>query len=250
MTQRDNILQELNELESFLSSYSASMPYTAPANYFDGLSEQIMRRIKALEAATPQEELEILSPFLASLHKTTPYRVNPGYFDELADKLRFTVEEESAGSEIETLSPLLSGLKKQVPYSVPAGYFDQLATGKPQERQNRGKLVSLTSHKWFRYAAAAVVTGMIAVGALLFLNRDSLSVESPEWVEKSVKKVSTDELDKFIEMTDADAQALAANTPSAEVSELARNISDEEMQDFLKDVQVIETGSEDELLLN
>jgi hypothetical protein len=51
-------------------------------------------------------------------------------------------------------------------------------------------------------------------------------------------------------MTDADAQALAANTPSAEVSELARNISDEEMQDFLKDVQVIETGSEDELLLN
>jgi hypothetical protein len=159
--------------------------------------------------------------------------------------------EQNPQEELEEISPFLGGLKKQMPYAVPANYFDDLKVKDTGSIQKPSKIVSIGSRKWLRYAAAAVITAFIATGALLFLNRDRVSIESPEWVEKSIKKVSTDELDKFIEFTDDETQVLASNAPSNEVKELVGNISDEEMQDFLKDIQAAESSSDDdELLLN
>ena len=121
MTKRDNILQELKELNSQLASYQPDQTYTVPNGYFEGLIGQVMLRIRALEAANAAEELKLLSPVLSRLSKSMPYTVPAGYFDQLEERL-----EKVTGSE-ENSSSVLNSLDKQMPYQVPAGYFDGLA---------------------------------------------------------------------------------------------------------------------------
>src|SRR5574338_326142 len=99
MAQKDNILEELNSLNSSLVKDNKN-PYQVHDGYFDGLAEQVLRRIRAMEIADPAGELTALSPFLASLPKTNPYVVPARYFEEL-DPSFVTIDDEK---EI-TLSP-------------------------------------------------------------------------------------------------------------------------------------------------
>ncbi|HEX7847246.1 MAG TPA: hypothetical protein VF476_15705, partial [Chitinophagaceae bacterium] len=202
MTQRDNILQELKELESPLAVWPVQHVYTIPAGYFDGLAEQVLNRIKALEATNVSDELLFLSPFLDAVSKEMPNNVPAGYFDELSGSMMKLVadsNEQTAKEELETLSPLLSGLKKEMPYSVPAGYFETLSA-KPET-----KIVSITSRKWFRYAAAAVIVGVVATTALLIGNNNPGSTKSfakfEKTLDKEIKKASDKELTEFVELT-------------------------------------------------
>jgi hypothetical protein len=55
MTQRDNILQELNELQSTLVNAGVENVYQAPRGYFDGLADQVLNRIRALNTEDASE---------------------------------------------------------------------------------------------------------------------------------------------------------------------------------------------------
>ena len=175
MTQKDNILQELSELKSILANSAPQNVYTVPAGYFDGLAGQVLNHIKAMEAKNAVEELGYLSPVLSKISKQMPYAVPAGYFEGLGETLLQSVRESNdyrtAKEELETLSPLLSGMKKQMPYSVPQGYFENL-TGKISAEENKQavKIISITSRKWFRYAAAAMITGLIVMAGFLYFN--------------------------------------------------------------------------------
>jgi hypothetical protein len=257
MTQRDNILQELNELGSSLSTYSLSNPYHVPGNYFEGLAGQIMARIKASEGMTSREELANLSSFVANIPPVNPYQVPAGYFDGLEKKLLQAAlqagDNQTVSEELESLSPLLGGLKKQTPYSVPDNYFENLQLNKEEKPVTTGKVVSLNTRKWIRYAAAAVVTGLVAISALLFFkNRQTIDPadKSYAWVKKNMNKVSTDELDSFINLAEQEAPVMASNNSAVEIKELIRNIPDEAIQDFLNDAQDAEPDSNDDILLN
>ena len=69
MTQKDNILQELNELNSSLASLYSKNIYTVPVGYFEGLADQVLGRIKATEATNATDELVHLPPLLSKLSK-------------------------------------------------------------------------------------------------------------------------------------------------------------------------------------
>jgi hypothetical protein len=257
MTQRDTILNELRELESTLLTASSLNMYQVPGGYFEGFAEQVMRRIKALEAGDTHEELSILSPVINSVERTTPYKVPLGYFDGLEKKLLQTVlqndTQQTAEEELESLSPLLSGLKKQNLYTVPDNYFESLSTnGSKKINRTEAKVISLGASKWFRYAAAAVITGVIAVSAVFLLKKDSINPvdKSFAWVEKSLKQVSTDDLDQFIDMSEEQSPVIASITPGKEVKELMSNLTEEELQHFLDDVKEAEPNSDDDILLN
>ena len=86
MTQKDNILQELNDLKSSLVNVTRENIYTVPVGYFDGLAAQVISRIKAMEAVTPGEELGYLSPLLGNVSKEMPYTVPADYFEGIAEK--------------------------------------------------------------------------------------------------------------------------------------------------------------------
>jgi len=232
MTQKDNILQELKELESTLANHPAQNTYTVPGGYFEGLVAQTLNRIKALEATTASEELSFLSATLNNISKETVYTVPAGYFEGLEEKILQSVSRDNnqtAKEELETLSPLLSGLKKEIPYAVPAGYFDSLQT------KQETKVVSITSHKWFRYAVAAVMVGVVATVALLINNSQRSFDKFVAKVDKEIKKASDKELIEFVELTDA-SRDMAVNGSKEDVKELLKDIPAAELQEFLEEV--------------
>lgn len=297
MTQKDNILKELQELKSSLANHtpqnvysvpagyfdglaaqmltrikameattageelfylspvvndlSKQVPYAVPAGYFEGLISQVLNRIKAMDAATASEELEMLSPLLSNISKEMPYTVPAGYFEDLSlENITADTDNLSAKEELETISPLLSSLKKEMPYSVPQGYFESLGADiHTAENKPAAKVVSLGSRKWFRYAAAAVVVGVIATIAFMFINRDKVTADQDSfaWVKKNVKKVSTEKLEEFIQLTDAEKSVASVDLKGQqEVKELVKDVPEDEIQNLLDDTKILEDADTDD----
>jgi len=272
MTQNSNILQELNDLKSILVKVAPQNVYTVPEGYFDGLADQVLNQIKAMEAVNAAEELAYLSPVLSKISREMPYTLPEGYFEGLEENLMQSVREsndylqkeslgQTAKEELETLSPLLSGLKKQMPFSVPQGYFETLPTGShglheasAKTNKPETKVVLLTSRNWFRYAAAAIITGVIALGGFMYFNsRNQVDpVEQPyAWVKKSIKKVDKAAIDAFVKLADEELpdQSVASNpVKPEEIKELMKDVSDKEIQDFLDETASAENS--DETMMN
>ncbi len=256
MTQRDNILQELRELQSKLADHTPENIYSVPTGYFDGLVEEVLRRIRALEAENAVDELACLSPLLSKLSKKMPYTVPAGYFEGMETSLISSVStgSQSAKEELETLSPLLSGLKKKMPYSVPAGYFESLGE---KRASNKTKVVSLGSRKWIRFAAAAIVTGIIVTIGFLYFSPvengpGSSFARFEKKITKEIKKTSDKELDDFIQQfSDAglDTEETVINIPDAEVKELLKDVPETELKKFLEETADTETPDAEEMLL-
>jgi hypothetical protein len=259
MSQRDKILTELKELGSSLSGFSLINTYQAPAGYFEGFSSGMLDLVKAMDAKDAREELSLLSSLVNDIDRSMPFSIPAGYFEGLEKKLMAGVlaseTEQSFDKELETLSPLLSGLKKEVPYSVPDNYFDSLVNiAKNNEPRKEAKIISIGVRKWYRVAAAAAVTGIIAISAFLFTRKDAIDpvTKSHAWIEKSLNQVSTDDLDQFIDMSDEQLPVIASVTPGKEAKELVNNLSVDQIGKFLDELN--DTGadidSEDDILLN
>jgi hypothetical protein len=253
MTQNNNILQELKELESSLAGLAAQNIYSVPDGYFEGLAGQVLNRIKAMEATNAVEELGYLSPTLSNISKQLPYIVPAGYFEGLEEKLMQTVRNsndyQTATEELETLSPLLSGLKKEMPYSVPQGYFETLAADiNTQANKTETKIISIGSRKWFRYAAAAVVVGVIATLSFMLINQDKVTADkdSYAWVKKNIKKVSTEKIEEFIQLTDEDKSVASIDTKIEDVKELMKDVPENEIQSLLNDTELLDDVNSDE----
>ncbi len=161
-------------------------------------------------------------------------------------------DELSPAEELEELSPLLSGLKKEMLYTVPQGYFENISTAVIQPK---ARVISMTRQKWFRYAAAAVVTGLIVVSGFLIFNKHA-SIDPKEksfaWVEKNLKKVSTDVIDKFVQQADVEVPAVASVDPKEtnEIKELMKDVPDKDIQKFLDETPTNETDTGDGELMN
>jgi len=254
MTNRNDILNELKELGSNLTVNPLENIYSVPQGYFEGFASQVLARIKAMEAADAKEELGHLSPYLSGLSKTNPYRVPAGYFEGLEERLKSVVHVTSdfinADEELETLSPLLQRLKKENPYNVPQGYFENFSA--PVVKQT--KVVSIASRTWFRMAAAAVMIGIVAITGVLVLNQSKVSIDKDPhaWVEKNMKKVSTEKIDEFIKMaekeTNFDGTVVSITSKPEDIKELVKDIPENELQDFLKDTEALTDESEVTLL--
>jgi hypothetical protein len=249
MAQKDNILEELKELNSGLGLAAQQNVYSVPDGYFDGLITRVMNRIKAMEAGNAVEEMGHLSPLLGRLSKQMPYVVPSNYFEGLATNVLTLVnnDEQSASEELRSISPLLGGLKKDLPYTVPQGYFENL-TQKIVAKENKpvAKVVSLTNRKWFRYAAAAMVIGIVAITSFLIINART---DSPDKIfsrmEKDVKKMDETQKDNLVDFLDAGMtgeETAQVNNPAktAEIKSLLQGISEEELKDFQEQTEDLE----------
>jgi hypothetical protein len=254
MTSRNTILNELNEIESTLGNLSPQNLFVVPYGYFEGLPARIMARIKALEAGNAKEELEYLSPMLSNLSKELPYSVPAEFFQNFADRvtqqLTANVNHKTSEEEIAELSPLLSKLKNKNPYSVPAGYFAGLATPGVKKAT---KIISITGRRWYRFAAAAVVIGIVVVSGWLLLTDQPNVMKDPQaWIKKNVnKKVSQDKIDELVTLvktegnTNINDEIKAANE-QAEIKEMMKDIPEKEIEAFLNDA-VAATSNDDDI---
>ena len=254
MKSRDNILNELSLLNSTLTQANPENVYKVPVGYFDGLAENIMSRIKTFNSSNISTELNDLYPELSTISGMSTYTVPAGYFDGLEEKIMQHVRESSdylsPQEELNTISPFLGGLKKQNPFTVPSGYFEKVSKKKPAV-----KVLSITSQRWFRYAAAAIVIVTISTAAIFYNIKKTIGPanENNAWakIEKQVKNMSDKEINDFVEFNDAGLTSIE-NTgllpvKKEELKELLSDVSDNELKNFLEQTS---DGVHDILMLN
>ena len=266
MINRNTILNELADLGSDLKDHNPQNIYAVPPGYFEGLADQILHRIKALEATNAKEELNYLSPLLGNVSKEMPYTVPAGFFQDPSDyllkKIREHEDHQTSEQEIGSLSPLLGSLKNKNPYTVPSGYFDTLETkvvrqGEDSFGDNKEtKVISITRRRWYRLAVAAVVIGIVAIGGLLFIKPGQINpVDDPHaWIEKNVKKVNKDKIDEFVSLANGDSNEKVDNeseaAKKAEIKELMKDVPEKDIEEFLNDAIVLESNSDTDGLMN
>jgi len=152
MHSNDTIQNELKELNSILAGISNKNVYTVPDGYFDVLSHDILMAVQ-------QQDIQVTD------NSTVPV----GYFDGLADSIMNKIKARSAEAES---SELLAGLKGINVYRVPAGYFENLATNITARLHQPAKVIVMERRSsFFRYAAAAAITGIIGLSVFSIFNK-------------------------------------------------------------------------------
>ena len=235
-----DIIQELSDLGSNLQGNISKNIYSVPPGYFEGFSEQMLGLIKANESLT----------WLSSLPKEMPFSVPDGYFNELDEKImeiiRSHPDYQTSREELESVSPLLSSISKRPVYSVPKGYFENFKPGVEEKKET--KVVSITGRKWLRYAAAAIIVGVILMAGLIAFNnnnKDSAGKTLAKF-EKEVKKINdVKSTDTLIDFMDAglNEKELASNQKSIktdDVQQLLKDVSIDELKDFNEESKDIE----------
>jgi len=230
-----DIIQELSDLGSNLGNISKNI-YSVPPGYFDGFSEQLLGFIKASET-------------LSSLPKEMPFNVPAGYFDQLDEKIMEIIRRhpdyQTSQEELESISPLLSSISKRPVYSVPGGYFENFTPGVDEKRT---RVVSITARKWFRYAVAAVIAGVILMAGLIAFNNDHKDPASKTLAkfEKEVKKINdVKSTENLIDFMDAglNAKEMARNNTGVKIDDvqlLLKDVSMDELKDFGEESKDIE----------
>lgn len=243
MTQKENILEELKQLNSSLAGQPQNV-YSVPADYFDGLITQVIARIKALEAADAGEELAHLSPLLHGISKQLPYSVPSNYFEGLAENVSAVVHQNdlTVQEELGNISPFLSSLKKEVPFIVPEGYFEHLTPGIIIEEKKAGvKIISLTNRTWYRIAAAALIIGLFVLAGLFYFNGNKEpGGKALAKFTRDVKKMNDVQKQDLIEFIDPEPKAIdVVQVNTAEVKTLLQGISEEELSSFQEQTEDI-----------
>ena len=231
-----------------------STPYSVPAGYFDNLAGEIMDRIKANNKSSVEEELETLSPLLSKLDKKMPFSMPEGYFEELGETVMTgTRAIDFVNDELEKHSPLMGDLKSKNVYSIPVGYFDNLPSqllAKVKEKQP-AKVVKMDfRNKFLKYAAAAVVAGVIILAGFLFINKPGGGVSTDNMVAQAddklqqeaqgqVKLLSDDELARYIDDQTSPLQELLnfsnSDLSSEDVKMMLADVPDDELKQYLED---------------
>ena len=243
------ISNELIELQSSLAGSAGHHPYSIPEGYFEDLASNILKRVRALDAVNAGEEIQSLSPLLAALPRELPYTVPARYFDSMPVNKG---EQESPGEEIAKLSPMLAGLDKKIPYSVPEDYFNNLNRPVEVVKITGAKTVRMRSRSWFRYAAAALLTGIFLTAGYLALNTEKIpGGKALAKFTRDVKKMNASQMDSVMEYVDAGLNGsenvkLNPATRNTEVKELLEGIPEEELNDFTRQTEDIS----DLLMLN
>lgn len=212
MTETNDILEELKAISPFLAGIEKLNVFEIPANYFNGLAEKI-----SFYAFLNQGKDAISSEVQS---------VPTGYFDSLSDQILAKIKSEYEGiqdTEMGELSPLLASLKDKNVFTAPEGYFENISQNifaklNPQP----ARIVSIKKLKTFwKYAAAAVLTGAITVSSLNIFNsspdmvknnsvvtessgipdyvQSSLQYKTPEQINNGIATLSDDDIINYLE---------------------------------------------------
>ena len=225
-----DIIQELSDLGSSLATAVSQNPYSVPETYFDGFAAEVLGIVRATD-------------YLSTFTRQMPYQVPAGYFEGMHERVMETIRNhadyQTSKEELESLSPLLSSLNKRPVYSVPQGYFESFNVSVKKEKPE-AKIVSIAGRRWFRYAAAAVVTGVIAMAAFLAYNNkhENAADKTLAKFEKEVKKIDdVKKTQSLIDFMDAglNQEELANNSKTIktdDVQKLLQDIPLDELKDF------------------
>jgi hypothetical protein len=235
-----SVMEELKEISPLLLEQAAAKTTSqqVPDGFFEEFPGLIMRRIRAMESDTAGEELQLLSPLLSGMEKKTPFELPDSYFNELSGNLVAGMQAvDFVKDELEDLPASLVNLKESNPYEVPTGYFETLperVLGLVRRPAQPARVVSMGQKRvWIKYAAAAVVTGLIFTAGLLYFHRPaSHGGEDPV---AGLSKVSDQEILNYLQNEDI---PLMSSSPLGSSSALANieEFSDSDIKEQMGDV--------------
>lgn len=173
MENNTDILNELRELSPAIAAMEKVNVFTVPQGYFKYLAADILMGIEtqngSVKTPSPVED------------------VPAGYFDGLAGlilaKIK-TQQTEDAATEIRAISPMLYSIQNEHVFEVPAGYFEGLSETVLNTVNPPVKVVSMKkrTNTFFKYAVAAVFTGVMALGVFKFTGNTREDIELPAYV--------------------------------------------------------------------
>ncbi len=233
----ENIIEkELRELAPVLSQMKRTHPYTVPGGYFENFSQSII--------ATCNDDVP-------RFKATVPYQPPSGYFDELPATVLNNInsQQQNTLDELLTIAPVLHSLPRTNVYTVPINYFSQLNI-QPVKKGSAKVVLLPVAKRVYRYASAAVITGILLVSGVLFFNKED-STSTPNAIVQTkfsstdLAKISEEEIAEFLNTHTSSGDVTANNAvyPDMEVEEFIQEMSDTEIQQYLK-----ETTEPDEVI--
>lgn len=212
-------------------------PYKVPEGYFENFAGNMLGRVKAMEASTLQEETEALSPLLGGLNKKVPYGLPEEYFAELPGEIIAGVHAiDFVNHELETLSPVMAAAGKNNVYQVPDDYFNHLAPALLHKatHQRSGVVHAMFGTRILRYATAALVAGVLATGAWLFLHTNYVAGNTADMV--AMKKVSNAEMVQYLENNPvalSESGVASGDLQEEDIKELLADVPETELEQYI-----------------
>ena len=274
MEPRNIILNELKGISKVLAnSYPVSVPFTVPSGYFEQFPLQVIDILKVSEAPAfpgqsrellfdvPQgyfenfadtmlakvraleNEEETISPLLASLKNKNTFSVPEGYFEGLASNITDGAKALDIVNEtLEQDESFLKGLKHLPTYQAPQGYFENFAENMLSKVQPEAKVIRMSfTRKVMRYAAAAVVAGLIIT---LGWNQWNKPVQGNTEVASTTvvpATISDNEIESFLALEHTSTASTNTVSETSEfsiepenVKDLLADVSDEELQQYVE----------------
>ena len=241
----DTILLGLQEDMAFLKPLNDFTP-DVPAGYFDQLSDKILDKIRLTEVAG--NELKNLSPILASIKKNEIFEVPKDYFELVSTQFFEHLYSISAEAEIRGLSPLLHKSFNTSTYQIPKGYFENL----PENILNIvkkpvAKIVFMQKRSLFvKYAIAAMITGVSIFGFYKYNNKPADQI-----VGNGVLASLDISIEKGIKMNDIQFNETLQNLNEVEIARyLEKNVDIIDLANVSNDLDGNNLPTEEAYLMN
>ena len=212
-----DILNELKGISPLLAGMEKLNVFTVPQGYFESLSGLILMTVKEEETG-----------FLDHISRATTATVPAGYFDGLADKILDRVraqQNETAAAELRVLSPMLYSIQNENVFKVPGGYFETLPgaiVDRIKSTQTKVIVMPKRSATFMKYAAAAVFTGLMALGVFKFTSPANTNA-GEAWtmnVDKELDKVSNNDIIKYLESNSENVDALTVASKTLDANDM------------------------------
>lgn len=225
----DEIYEELNAISPLLAGIGKKNIFSVPEGYFDELTVNTLKRVDTGDLKTA-------------------LTVPEGYFEGLAISVLRKIKslEDDPAVELRTLSPMLYSIQNENVFEVPRGYFNHLQNDILDKVITKpAKVVELKKKdSIWKYAVAAVVTGIIGVSSLMMFNTQqtvsSNEASTFQQIDKAIASLSEDEIIKYLETTgtDVDNEALAAGIDASALPEAKDYMLDENaLETYLNDTE-------------
>ncbi len=229
MRPENNILSELNEISPLLAAMPKVNVFSVPEGYFASIGPTVLLCINN-------------DPLL---HDGS---VPEGYFDGLADNILQKIRRIN-NEENESLPAVISGLNKRNVYEVPDNYFETLpknilaGINRPE-----AKIASISLYRsLIKYAAAAVLTGALALGVYKFIDKTNRNTNTNPVMVASLDPT----IEKGKNMDEKQFNLTLNNLSEEDIAAyLEKNGDEQDIQTLVSVIDEKNLPDQDEYLLN
>lgn len=235
MKKNKDIITELSQTAPALLQGDFIPLYQVPDQYFDQLTDSILKKIKSGELPN------------YTFTQKNPYTVPSTYFSDLPEivlqKVKSTNSTQTVFDEMENISPLLNTINKNNVYTIPENYFAQIEKRIEPIAKPAGTVTTKSRvFNLYRMAVAAVITAIIGIGIFLLTNTNNH--DNSNVVKTELHNLSEDDISTFLTQGDntdnTSAPTLTSSAVTVDLKKAIKDLPDEEINQFLQDSEIME----------